>query len=560
MPSPTPNLNPNQPQVISTSLAAATAGYSDKEIETLIQRRHPDFQKWIEHWKFCRLAYEGGREWFNQKNLFKFYREGLREYEERVKRSYRANHTKRVVEAVNQFLFKSKPQRAADAPAILRDFWGRATLSGMTMDSFAKQIDIWLSVFGLVYAVVDRPGDAMVAADGKLVAGDAEALPYSYLVFPTHVLDLAFDDAGHLRWILVAEDYRDDADPLKSSGKPLVRYRLWTRSEWILFGPEDADHPEKITRLDSGEHGLGVVPVVPITETEGARYSAPSLIGDVAYLDRTVTNYACLLDEIIYEQTFSQLVMPAEGILPGTDPANQIIAAAKERIFLFSGGDGNNRPSYISPDASQAQLIIDAIDRLTRTIYAATGTDGGEANSQAMSKGREYASGVVRSYDHAGIENILRAKAAALERAEDQIMALVLLWMGQDNVEIDPSWVRYPTQFDIRGLSQDLEVAKALSDLSAPVAVMREQMKGMTEKLFPRMSPEELQRINEAIDSWEPAYLAEDELVKAETDEIEAKIAVTEAASKREDALAEHQIAMGERAASQPQEQARIAA
>ena len=45
-------------------------------------------------------------------------------------------------------------------------------------------------------------------------------------------------------------------------------------------------------------------------------YFSPSLIDDIAYLDRAVANYLSNLDAIIQDQTFSQLAIPVQSLLP----------------------------------------------------------------------------------------------------------------------------------------------------------------------------------------------------------------------------------------------------
>lgn len=475
--------------------------FNDKSVKDVVARRHPDYKESIEHWRFCEMAYRGGRAYVCKDNVFQFYKEGPGEFSERLKRTYRVNHVKRVVETINQYLFKQRPQRSASAPYQLIDFWARATKRGDSMDVFSKQIDLWLSVFGIVYAVVDRPAQVV----GRRVE---EKLPYSYIVFPTHVFDASYDDDGRLNWILIAEDYRDDNDPTIDDGETKVRIRLWTKDEWYLFAIKDTSGDYSL--VDAGEHGLGVVPVVPIVESaSSSKYAPAALISDISYMDRTLANYGSLLDQILYEQTYSQLVMPAEGVLPGTKPADQLIAAAKQRIFLYAGGSDANRPGYISPDASQATLIMEAIDRLKREIYASTGTDAGDANSSSMSKGREYASGKVRAMDHSAVENMLLNKAQGLEKAEDDIARLVLMWMGQGDVEVLPDWVRYPMKFDVRGLVGDLEIALQLNEIAPPAEVMRLHMIGMAEKLFPRLDPSAMLKLVDAIDAWTPAYSAQ---------------------------------------------------
>lgn len=482
---------------------------TDVDLKKLIDRRHPEYAELKEHWDFCELAYRGGRKWFEgEENLFKFYKEGQGEYDDRKKRTYRANHTKRVVDTVTQYLFRESPHRK-DAPgAVIEKFWERATVLGGTRDinRFMREVDQWTSVFGRVYIVVDRMPD-----DGATITRQRkdESSPYAYIVFPQRVMDFSIGTDGEFNWVLISEDYRDDTG-LSSSGKTLTRYRLWTRTSWYLIG-RSAPDKEDVAVLGSGSHGLDRVPVIAHSDTDGTAWSSPALAGDIVYMDRTLVNYGSMLDEILYEQTFSQLTMPAEGLIPGAKESNQLIAAAKNRIFLYSATSPGAKPEYISPDASQASLIIEAMATLKKDIYAVTGTDAGDANSSSMSKGREYASGKVRQFDHAAIENLLLGKARALEDAEERIAAMVDVWMGGKG-EIDESLVTYPDKFDVRGLAAELDIASQLFDLTSPVEVMRHQMRHIVAKTFPRLDEEEAKAIDESINAWQPQYQVDQKL------------------------------------------------
>ena len=500
------------------------------DLKKLIDRRHPDYEGALAQWDFCKLAFLGGREWMTEENLFKFYKEGASEYKERKDRTYRENHVKRVIDTINQFLFKQKPMRSEKAPELLRKFWKKASRDGKSMDRFALELDQWQSVYGMFFVVVDRP---TVAADLR----KDEKLPYAYIVPPQNLLDMSYDDQGEFNWVLILEKQRVDDNPMAESAIN-SRFRLWTRDEWILFGLDEKNEPMYIAR---NAHNLGVVPVVKVASDVSCRYSSPALIGDIVYMDRALVNYGSMLDEILYQQTFSQLTLPAEAVLPGTAEMGQIIAASKQRVFLYNGLAGG-KPEFISPDASQARLIIEAMDRTMKNIYAVSGTDH-EANSQSMSAGKSYASGKARQYDYSAIENILVAKSVAIEQAEEQIAALVLKWMG-DNTEIDTAWVQYPEKFDIRGLTAELDMALELWKTTPPVEMARKHMKVINDKMFTRQSDVERDTMHAAIDKWTPDYsvalnieqqVADDGTKIADATVMSAEAAV-EAANKTENA------------------------
>lgn len=496
------------------------------DLKKLVGRRHPEYDQNLSHWNLAEAAYRGGRDWFEMevdgnKNLFQFYKEGEEEYKDRKNRTHRANHTRRVVDTVNQYLFRSPPVRdEKKVPSYIKSFWENTAGPRRSIQRFVKELDRWASTMGRVYVVIDRPAHDEAQATRRR---KDEKSPYAYIVFPQYVLDMAYGDDGKFDWILIAEDYRDESGGLDDGGEMRLRYRLWTRSHWFLIVEDEDTNGKSVKKdknyviQDEGQHGLGIVPVIEVDDQEGSRWSAPGLCSDIIYMDRTLVNYGSLLDEILYEQTFSQLTMPADAILPGTTEYGQMVAAAKSRIFLFSATSPGVKPEFISPDAAQAELIMKAMSDLKRDIYSVTGTDN-DANSQSMSTGKSYASGKVREFDHTQIENILLDKARSLELTEDRMLEVVAAWMNNGKERIEPDWVVYPDKFDIRGLAAELDIAAELNELEAPTEIMRRQMRTIVDKNYPRMTDKEKEDFYKVINEWFPSYMVERAFKQEELD------------------------------------------
>jgi hypothetical protein len=516
------------------------------DIDALVKRRHPDYAEMLPHWEFCELAYRGGRAWFEAGHVFKFYKEGETEYKGRVERTYRANHIKRVVSTVNEFLFKQPAKREDNkVNGTVKTFWKEATREGRSIDSFAAEVDKWQSVYGVIYVVMDRTAERV---DNVV----QEKNPYTYWLPPQKILDFATDENGAFEWILIEEDYRDEKNPFTSSGICECRYRLWTKTEWHLYAknPEAKKDGPQFMEIANDMHGLGFVPVLQVCEPESKKYSGPGLIDDAVYMDRALVNYGSLLDEILYEQTFSQLTMPAEAVLPGSADATALIAAAKNRIFLYNATSPGAKPEYISPDASQARTLMDAMKDLMATIYASTGTDY-EASSQSMSTGKSYASGKVRQFDFMGIENLLAKKAKMLESMEEKLAEMAMGWMGTGK-EFNKSAISYPTKFDIRGLAAELDIAAQTNELNPPAIIMQMHMKAIADKMFPRMSSAEREKVYKEIDAWTPPLIVEQDQTERQVavKETQTEIQQQDADTREESAAAQAKAAM--KAASKP--------
>lgn len=470
-----------------------------KQLKSLVERRHPEYDALIDHWNFLQSTYEGGRAWFDD-HIFKYLKEGDSEYKDRIERAYRFNHTREVVDLLNKYIFKMDIARSESAPDSIRKFWASSTKNGLPVAQFAQELSRKSSIGGRIWVVVDSTvsGDVKTKADEKR----AGARVFAYAVMPQHVLDFSYDEHGELNWILIHEIGRDDDDPMESSGRLVNRYRLWTRTEWKLFKEEKQGRKTVIVEDGGDTHDLGVVPVVRVDNLiSDEPWSSPALIADIAYLDRAVANYLSNLDAIIQDQTFSQLAMPAQNVLPGEEAYNKLIEMGTKRLFLYDG-EGNGKPFYLSPDPSQARIILEVIHKIINEIYHSVGM-AGERTKEDNSLGIDNSSGVAKAYDFERVNSLLVAKAHSLELAENRICRLVAAWAGE-TVTDDETWISYPDTFDVRGLYDEFDIATKLSMIEAPDSMRQEQMKTVVDKLFPRMKEELRNKIIAELKSWPP--------------------------------------------------------
>jgi hypothetical protein len=245
------------------------------------------------------------------------------------------------------------------------------------------------------------------------------------------------------------------------------------------------------------------VPAIPVDNRQSENlYSVPALIADIAYLDRAVANYLSNLDAIIQDQTFSQLALPAQSMMPGDDKYDKLIEMGTKRIFTFDGEGG--QPMYISPDPKQAAMIVEVINKIISEIYHSLGM-AGERTKQDNAVGIDNSSGVAKAYDFERLNSLLVEKAASLDLAENRLIGLVLRWYDKPPADDMKDLVKYPENFDVRSLYDEFDVANRLALLDAPEDVRREQMKTLIDKLFPRIAEALKTKMIQGLTSWPPA-------------------------------------------------------
>ena len=484
------------PQEDGVSLLPMTD--EQKKLKALIARRHPEYEENLDHWLFLEETCEGGREWF-KKNTFRYIKEGDQEFKDRLERCYRFNHSREVVDLINKYLFKQNIVRSTDAPDSVKAFWKRATKTGLSIKDFMRQVSKKTSMSGRIAIVVDTtaPADAVLS---KAEARRLGVATYAYTVGPEHLLDYSYDEHGALNWALIRECVRDDADPMTSSGKEGYRFRLWTKLEWALFEEQGQGVRKKVVLIDRSRHNLGVVPIVLadhiLTDEE---YESSAMIDDIAYLDRAVANYLSNLDAIIQDQTFSQLAMPAQNVLPGEDNYTKLVEMGTKRVFLYDG-EGGAQPFYLSPDPKQAGMLLAVINKIIGEIYHTVGL-AGERTKQDNAVGIDNSSGVAKAYDFERVNALLAAKADSLEVIENKIALLVALWNDEVS-QMKEDFVSYPDNFDTRGLYDEFDIAARLMLIDAPDTVRQEQMRMVLDKLFPQLAADLRKKMDEDLKDW----------------------------------------------------------
>jgi len=485
------------------------------QLKNLVERRHPDYQDKHDHWEFMELSYVGGRDWIDS-NIFTYHKEGHKEFEKRKERAYRFPHSREVVSLVNKYVFKGSIERKKELPQHISDFWGASTLLKRPIEDLMNTISAWTSTFGRIWVVVDNniPEDVVTEADRKASKGRT----YAYFLKPQDVYDFEYDDDGELEWMVNVEFYRESGSPLENSGDVKQRYRIWTK-EYTAVVSEDKTSGEKIFSLDQSsikETNLGIVPVFPADHiTTDDLYSANALIEDVAYLDRAVANYLSNLDVIIQDQTFSQLAIPYQGLLPSeaivdgdddddgyADQMNHIQQMGTKRVFAYNA-EGGVAPEFISPDVKQADIIMRAVSKIVGEIYHSIGM-AGERTKEDNAAGIDNSSGVAKAYDFERLNAMLAAKARSLQTIEHNMIRIVNAWYGK-NAELQDTenFVTYPQTFDVRNLADEMDNAQRLSVMNAPKSIRKQQMKRLGEKMFPQAEEKEIKDIHEDIeDEW----------------------------------------------------------
>lgn len=452
----------------------------------VLTRTHPKYAEYSKLWSFYSESYVGGENYFS-KHLIKYYKEGAISYENRLKRAYRENYTKSVIDIINSYLFKDQATRHLGDKR-LEDFFNNMDGHGKDATQFMKSASIASSIFGRIYIVTDKTKLPENRATGT-AKDDLESTCYCYLVSPLAVKDIAFDDFGRVKWAIIEEVVRDDDDPFLSSGDLKNQYRLWTKDGWYLYD-------EKGDKIESGTYDFGYPPITYIDTGEKLdSYNGTSVVSDIAYMDKAIFNSLSRLDNIISDQTFSQLIFPIEGLIVDEMIRDEQLKDKYLKLaignVLFYSAQTEAKPEYISPDASQAKVILETIKHQIRQIYASLGLQPPDTESE------NYKSGVSKQYDFDKLNKLLAGKADNIELAERQIVEIFNKWMGTDF----EATINYPDEFDIRTLADEIILGQELMLLDISETFNKVVQKNITKKALPREGKDVIDKILQEIDS-----------------------------------------------------------
>jgi hypothetical protein len=462
-------------------------------------------------WDFFYESYIGGPTYLNNQ-LFKYYKEGSAEFSQRQERAYRENYCKNVVDIVNSYIFKESALRKYNSPE-LEKFFENIDGKGNDIAHFMKRVSTLSSVVGRMYVVVDKGRLPEEEITGTYY-DNLKTSPYCYIVYPQDVTDIAFDEFGRVKWAIIRERTRDDDDPFVSEGDYTSNYKLWQKGKWTLYD-------EGGTELDSGSTGMDFVPVVPVDSGEElGELSSTGIIYDIAYLDRSIFNNYSRIDAIIADQTFSQLIFPLEGLplqemMTDNDLRERFMKLATNRVLFYSVAAGESKPSYISPDATQAEFILSHIKHQITQLYTSLGLQPIQSSN--------YASGTSKEWDFDRLNKILAGKANNLEIAEKKIVEAFSRWQNKDTKTV----INYPNEFDIRSLADELLLVQEFTLLDVSKTFNSEIKKNLATKALPKADKRTMDIIHSEIEER-----AEDLDLEKESFDFDEKARVEEEQNK----------------------------
>jgi len=398
-----------------------------------IETTHPEYDNNKSRWEFYLRSYMGGEDYIDGEYLTRYVNEDKTEYNRRLDLTPLDNHCKNIVHIYSSFLWRVPPTRgfnSASGNVALEPFMKDADLDGRSFNAFMRQAQIWSSVYGHVWLMMDKPKSQ---AGTKAEELEQDIRPYVTMFTPENVLDWEYERTPSGRFELCYLKLRESVIRVDDTTTESY-YRIWKKDSVELW--HEVNESERM--VETEDNPLGKIPAVFLPAQRSViRGIGISDISDASYMQRAVYQELSEIEQLIRISNHPTLVKSF-----GTDAS----AGAGAVINMPDDMDASLKPYQIQPSGQNLDAVRNSIKDKVEAINRMSHM-GAVRGTQAMTQ-----SGVAMQTEFQMLNAKLAEKADILELAEEQLWVLFCNW--QDiTPDVD---VFYPDAFDLRDYDKEL--------------------------------------------------------------------------------------------------------
>lgn len=403
----------------------------------------------IDKYELLRNAYYGTGGFETGTYLVQHKRELADNFAARQLIAHYLNYVASVVNSHVDPVFRKEAQRdwEGQGAEMWQKFYDDADCSGYSLPRCIKRMAAESKLYGVTFVVMDNVAEPPATLAGVL---EQRALPYIFSVTPDRVVDWKTDKLGRLTSIT----YTEVVDG-HSQNQEDYCLRTWTTMDWSLTNRnKDVTH-------ESGQHNLGMVPVIPYFSRPGQPgvMKPPSEFLSIARTNLHLFNLCSWLSEMLWNQTFAVLTYPVKD---NNQPSKLTIGTNNA---LSYDGTLSHAPDFIAPPADPATVMQGQIDRLIQEIYRM-------AALSFVTGTKEASSGLAKGWDYETTNRILADFAGNSEYVEIRIAGLFAAWM---KTQLEYSCT-YPDDFGLTDVMAALEAAGLVKDFDIQSETLLEEV------------------------------------------------------------------------------------
>jgi len=394
---------------------------------------HPEYDINKDRWEFYLRSYMGGQDYIDGEYLTRYISESREDYLRRLDLTPLDNHCKNIVHIYSSFLWRVPPTRVfntASGNVALNPFLNDADLDGRSFNAFMRQCQVWASVYGHVWVMMDKPKSN---AGTKAEELEQEIRPYVTMFTPENVIDWDYERTPSGRFELTYLKVKESVIRTDESTTETY-YRVWTKDSVELW--KTSDEVEAMVAND--DNPLGKIPAVFLPANRSTiRGIGISDLSDAAYMQRAVYQELSEIEQLIRISNHPTLVKSF-----GTDAS----AGAGAIINMPDDMDASLKPYQIQPSGANLDAVRAAINDKVQSINRMSHM-GAVRGTEAMTM-----SGVAMQTEFQMLNAKLSEKADLLELAEEQLWLLFCDWQ-EITADVE---IFYPDSFDLRDYDKEL--------------------------------------------------------------------------------------------------------
>ncbi len=377
-----------------------------------------------ENWIFANDAYLGTGGFDDKSYIDKHTRESDDKFTERKKIAIYTNKFVQKVGRYTGYLFKTSPIRIS-SDKMIQEIFADCDNTGSSMSVFMSSFAKGAKVRGTGIVLVDMPSELSDNVSDQI---ENRELPYFVNIKPEDIESYKLDRFGNFVYVAY-NDTIDESTYETESIRNIIRY--YDSTEWKVY--ED----DKV--IESGVHGLGVCPIQFFGEN--GVFPDVGEFTQVSGIAKKMFNLDSEMDDIMRGQTFSILTLNADN------PSDVTITLSTDNAIKY--GQGMDRPGFIAPDASPADIY-------EKKLMAKE--DDMNAITYDISTGLSAESGLALSIKFQGMNGSLSNFASRLEDFEKRLFDVAARYLGI-TPEIE---IMYPTEFNVTDIEQEIATLDAI--------------------------------------------------------------------------------------------------
>lgn len=448
--------------------------------------------------RFWRVSFRCGREYQVGKDarghniLHKHEREEADSYKRRQLMTKPRNHCGPIIRKYNDFVFRRPAERAEQGGSLYELLVEDADGMGTSLPSLMRHACRMAQIERESFLIPDSnaaPDPSIVRSVAQ--AAQAKVRPFLRLVSPDAVIWWR-DRSGVLVEAMVLLQELD--------GTAFVNwYTETTITRIALRLIENPDNDVEYEVLEMGPavpHSAGACPVVrlrPLFDQDDDYSAGESQIAPLAELQQSIFNLTSLLNEELYNGTFTQFI--ATGV-----SADMVKDAKVGNNRIMCLPDAASKFTQVGADTDQAASLRLSITDEQRELYRIAGVQ----TSDPLDAKGQAESGAARAFKFNDLAANLSALAQACELAENSAMGRLFAM----NKEAAPEDATYPNDFQMPEFESELEVCiRALTVAQMPSAFKRAIAGRFAQRNLSLETDELTEALNEISDADQDAGL-----------------------------------------------------